>query len=142
MGEMDLQLPASLNLIRAGLFSEATKNEWWQMAERRGPPTRWKNRWQPVCGTCRGWWSTCACQDTAEAGSPSRSRGVRNPTVPAPSHAVGEGQCNAAADGDARVVSEGAWLRTGACPMTARVRVRKERVRGVRRRWWREIPAG
>lgn len=25
------------------LFSGATKNYWWQMAERRGPPTHWKN---------------------------------------------------------------------------------------------------
>lgn len=38
--------PASLNLIRDifQVASEATRNEWWQMAERRGPPTCWKNR--------------------------------------------------------------------------------------------------
>lgn len=25
--------------------SEVTRKEWWQMAERCGPPTCWKNRW-------------------------------------------------------------------------------------------------
>ena len=36
------------------LFSERTKNEWWQMAERRGPPTRWKNR-LPASLWCVPW---------------------------------------------------------------------------------------